>query len=480
MLVEAALRSGDIPAARSASAQLLSAGRRPHADRFGARPLGALLAIAAAGAGCTSACRSGVRPAAEAGLCCIPEPGRRPADAIRIAAPAATLPVNAGNAEANAVLGRSLSRSGNLAAAKIAAGRGDRVRSRQRDRASRPCRTGAADRPCRRRSHRCPEAGHGSPNSAPRPAAARALLHCGRETGLGRANAVDGVPGHPGDEQIYAALAATRKGDADGTVELQEEFARQRDAATQPGADCNADGRFQPSFRLQRGTIPTICQPQAIADARPLRAGCASRPTSSARCSSSPTSSASSSARRSRSRLIPRFADSAFVVPVHITAFILMLGSFLLIRIVAAGLSPQPARPARQQRHDVRCGDQQPDRVGADLAGRAGRGLFARHFAPVPAQRRPLPVGLAPDSPPDDHAARGARADRAAHCLLRRRSGFGCADPAVARFTQFPASAVRRHRRRPGATERDRRTCRCSATCRVYASWRARARSTRC
>jgi hypothetical protein len=34
----------------------------------------------------------------------------------------------------------------------------------------------------------------------------------------------------PGDERIYAALAAMRKGDPEGTAELQEEFARQRDA----------------------------------------------------------------------------------------------------------------------------------------------------------------------------------------------------------------------------------------------------------
>jgi hypothetical protein len=39
----------------------------------------------------------------------------------------------------------------------------------------------------------------------------------------------------PGDEQIYAALAATRKGDADGTVQLQQEFARQRDAQMNRG-----------------------------------------------------------------------------------------------------------------------------------------------------------------------------------------------------------------------------------------------------
>ena len=41
-----------------------------------------------------------------------------PADAIRIAAPAATLPLNAGNAQANAVLAEAWLRSGNLAAAK--------------------------------------------------------------------------------------------------------------------------------------------------------------------------------------------------------------------------------------------------------------------------------------------------------------------------------------------------------------------------
>ena len=71
---------------------------------------------------------------------------------------------------------------------------------------------------------------------------------------------------------------------------------------------------------------------------------------------------------------------SRVLAPVHITAFVLMLGSFLLIRIVAAGLSSQPARPSRQQRYDVRCGDQQPDRHGADLAGRTGRRLFTRRL----------------------------------------------------------------------------------------------------
>ena len=118
MLIEAALRSGDIPAARGASAQILSPDADPMAiasvldlwERYWQSPQRVQDARALASAA------SGL-PQKLVYASFLSRVGA-PADAIRIAAPAATLPLNAGNAQANAVLAEAWLRSGNLAAAK--------------------------------------------------------------------------------------------------------------------------------------------------------------------------------------------------------------------------------------------------------------------------------------------------------------------------------------------------------------------------
>ena len=235
MLIEAALRSGDIPAARSASAQILSADADPTAiasvldlwERYWQSPQRVQDARALEGAA------SGL-PQKLVYASFLSEVGA-PADAIRIAAPAATLPLNAGNAQANAVLAEAWLRSGNLAAAKsrldavIAFDSGNATALRSR--AELELRTGHADDAVIDAQKLVTVL----PDSAP-----DRLLLARCFTGAGKADWArrtlwTAFQDIPGDEQIYAALAATRKGDADGTVELQEEFARQRDAQLNRG-----------------------------------------------------------------------------------------------------------------------------------------------------------------------------------------------------------------------------------------------------
>jgi predicted Zn-dependent protease len=153
-----------------------------------------------------------------------------PADAVRLTSAAATLPVDARNAEANAVLADAWWRLGNYAPAK---NRLDAVlafdpgnASALRARAELDLRTGKA-----------PAAVVDAqklvtvlPNSAPdRLLLARSFAAAGNQSWANRTlwTAFQDIPG---DERIYAALAMTKKGDPDGTRDLQEEFDRQRDA----------------------------------------------------------------------------------------------------------------------------------------------------------------------------------------------------------------------------------------------------------
>jgi len=152
-----------------------------------------------------------------------------PADAIRIASTAATLPVNAGTAEANAVLADALSRSGNVAAAKA---RFDAVLTFDSGNAT----------ALRGRSELALRTGNPSaavldaqklvtvlPNSAyNRLLLARAFLAAGNKPWMERTlwSAFQDIPG---DEHILAALQSTRTGDHDALEEVNAEFARQRD-----------------------------------------------------------------------------------------------------------------------------------------------------------------------------------------------------------------------------------------------------------
>ena len=235
LLIEAALRAGATADARRASAQLLPPTADPQTitsvldlwERYWASPQRAQDARALAGAA------SGIdRKLLYAAF--LARIGN-PADAIRIAAPAATLPLNAGNAQANAVLADALLRSGNLAAAKsrldavIAFDPGNATALRSRSELE--LRTGHPDLAIDDAQKLVTVL----PTSAPdRLLLARCFTAAGK-TDWARRTLWTAFQDIPGDEQIYAALAATRKGDADGTVQLQQEFARQRDAQVNRG-----------------------------------------------------------------------------------------------------------------------------------------------------------------------------------------------------------------------------------------------------
>jgi predicted Zn-dependent protease len=153
----------------------------------------------------------------------------RPAEAIRLSSAAATLPVNAGNAEANAVLADALSRTGKLAEARsrldavIAFDPGNATALRSR--AELQLQTGdaaAAVIDAEKLVTVLPQ------SATDRLLLARAFTAADKSRWADRTlwSAFQDIPG---DERIYAALAARRKGNSDAIRELQEEFARQRD-----------------------------------------------------------------------------------------------------------------------------------------------------------------------------------------------------------------------------------------------------------
>lgn len=234
LLIEAAFRSGNIGLGRQTSVELLQAGT----DRS---TVAAVLDLWANHWASPQRIEDARRLAAGAG------PDERlayaefiarngsPADAIRLATPAAKLPVTAETAEANAVLADALSISGNLGGAKM---RYDAVlafdpgnATALRGRTDLLIRTGHA-----------PQAVLDAqklvtvlPTSADdRLLLARAFAAAGNKAWMMRTlwSAFQDIPG---DEHILAALQATRKGDADGLAELNAEYTRQRDARLNHG-----------------------------------------------------------------------------------------------------------------------------------------------------------------------------------------------------------------------------------------------------
>ena len=152
-----------------------------------------------------------------------------PADAMRIAGPAAALPVAAATAEANAVVADALSRSGNAAAARtrfnavLAFDPGNATALRGRSELS--LRTGNAPAAVLDAQKLVTVL----PNSADdRLLLARAFAAAGNKPWMERTlwAAFQDIPG---DEHILAALQSTRKGDRDAIGDLDSEFARQRD-----------------------------------------------------------------------------------------------------------------------------------------------------------------------------------------------------------------------------------------------------------
>lgn len=158
-----------------------------------------------------------------------------PADAIRLAGETAALPVNAANAEANAVLGDALFRSGNIAAAKprldavIAFDPGNATALRGRSELEiRIGRFNAAIEDAQKLVTVLP-------NSArDRLLLARAYAAAGNKPWTDRTlwAAFQDIPA---DESIYSSLRSSRNGNAEAMNELQAEFERQRDAKLNRG-----------------------------------------------------------------------------------------------------------------------------------------------------------------------------------------------------------------------------------------------------
>jgi predicted Zn-dependent protease len=229
LLIEAAFRSGQVDLGRKASFRLL----RPGAD---ASTVAMVLQLWTDHWPSPQRVADARRLAAAAGgleqrlaYAAFLSHSGDPADAIRLASPAATLPVKAETAEANAVFADALSRSGNLATAKA---RFDAVldfdagnSTALRGRAELALRTGNAAAAV----HDAQKLVTVVPNSAGnRLLLARAFLAAGNRAWMERTlwSAFQDIPG---DEHILAALQSTRKSDRDALEELNAEFARQRD-----------------------------------------------------------------------------------------------------------------------------------------------------------------------------------------------------------------------------------------------------------
>jgi tetratricopeptide (TPR) repeat protein len=235
MTIEAALRSGNIPMGRAASLRLMKPNASPalvasvlrlwedywsSAQRIDdARNLGARAAGLQA------------RLVYASFLSRLGSPG----DAVRLSSQAATLPINAANAEANAILADAWSRMGNIGAAKA---RFDAVLAFDPGNAS--ALRGRAELQLRLHN---PQAAIVDaqklttvlPNSASdRLLLARSYVAAGNKPWFDRTlwSAFQDIPA---DEQLLAALETTKKGDPDATRQLQEEFDRQRDAKLSRG-----------------------------------------------------------------------------------------------------------------------------------------------------------------------------------------------------------------------------------------------------
>jgi predicted Zn-dependent protease len=235
ILVQAALRSGDIGRARNTSFRLL----QPNADP------GMVSSVLDLWANYWPSPQR-VEDARRLGAAASGQEQRliyaafltragSPADAIRLASGAATLPVAAENAEANAVLADALSRNGNLGGAKA---RFDAVlafdpgnSTALRGRSELELHTGnaaAAIDDAQKLVTVLPS------SSRDRLLLARAYSAAGNRAWAERTlwTAFQDIPG---DDGIYAALQATRKGNAEAMNDLQAEFVRQRSAKLNRG-----------------------------------------------------------------------------------------------------------------------------------------------------------------------------------------------------------------------------------------------------
>ncbi|MFL6720881.1 MAG: hypothetical protein ACJ8FT_03630, partial [Sphingomonas sp.] len=229
LLVKAALRSGDIAVARNASIHLL----RPDA------PPSLVSAVLETWADYWPSPQR-VEDARRLGAAATGQQQRliyaaflnrfgSPADAMRLAGPTATMPVNAANAEANAVVADALSRMGNIGGAKA---RFDAVlafdpgnATALRGRSELELRTGSASAAvldAQKLVTVLPNSGRD------RLLLAHAFAAAGNKAWMERTlwSAFQDIPA---DETILAALQSTRKGSPEALKDLDAEFARQRD-----------------------------------------------------------------------------------------------------------------------------------------------------------------------------------------------------------------------------------------------------------
>ncbi|MEA3079106.1 MAG: hypothetical protein QOF05_514 [Sphingomonadales bacterium] len=229
LLVEAAFRSGNVELGRKTSFQLL----RPAAD---SPTVAAVLDLWAdywpSPQRIADARRLGAAAALQNQRLTYAEFLIRygsPADAIRLAAPTAALPVRAESAEANAVLGDALSRSGDVAQAKarfdavLAFDPGNATALRGRSEIA--LRTGnpaSAVLDAQKLVTVLPD------SAGDRLLLARAFAAAGNRPWMERTlwSAFQDIPA---DKQILAALQSTKKGDREAIGDLDAEFARQRD-----------------------------------------------------------------------------------------------------------------------------------------------------------------------------------------------------------------------------------------------------------
>ena len=234
LLANAAFRSGNIPVARAASFRLLQPQAPPTL-------VSSLLQLWASQWPSPQRIDDARKLASAAG------PSQRlvyaaylsrwgsPADAGRLVANSASLPVNAQNAEANAVLGDALFRSGNMAAGKsrldavISFDPGNATALRARTELELRVKNSAAAVEDAQKLVTV------VPNSpADRLLLSQALLASGNKSASDRAlwNAFNDIPAN---DAIYGALRSSRNGNPDALAELQAEFDRQRDAQVRKG-----------------------------------------------------------------------------------------------------------------------------------------------------------------------------------------------------------------------------------------------------
>jgi tetratricopeptide (TPR) repeat protein len=231
MLIEAALRSGNAAAARQTSLKVLT----PSADPALIASVLDLWAnywpAAQRAQDARALAEHASGPAQKLTYASFLSRIGSPADGIRLSAPYAGVPVNAGNAEANAVLGDAWSRAGNIGAAKsrldevIAFDPGNATALRGR--AELELRSGNAEMAivdAQKLVTVLPT------SDRDRLLLARSYAAAGKKDWANRTlwTAFQDIPA---DYPIYVALLQVRKGDVEATHDLQEEFDRQREAS---------------------------------------------------------------------------------------------------------------------------------------------------------------------------------------------------------------------------------------------------------